>query len=110
MVEDNPQTLLALPIGITPDKKGEGTTRLLYENVNELKARIAGNTKLHKIMGVIDGMEVDILALNEHKIKFLHKDNKRQGFGKMFHGGEILSRAIGGNIKHHVAASLGRHV
>ena len=82
----------------------------MYENVNGLQAKITGNQKLHKALGIIGDLEVDIFALNEHKINFLHKDNRRQGLGKLFHGGERLSRAIGGNIKHPVASTLGRHV
>jgi hypothetical protein len=109
-VDTNSLTQLSQPIGITPGKKGEGITRILYENVNGLPAKITGNHKLQTALGIIDDLEVDLFALNEHKINFLHKDNRKQGLGKMFHGGETLSRAIGGNLKHPVAKTLGKHI
>lgn len=61
-------------------------------------------------MGIIDDMEVDVLAFNEHKINFAHKDNRRHGLAKLFNGGETLTRAVGGNLKHPIAKSLGKRM
>jgi hypothetical protein len=96
---------LLTPLGITPSTKGEGITRILYENINGLQAKITGNEKLHKIMENVDDLEVDLSAFNEHKINFKHKESKCQGLGKLLDGGE--TRAIGGNISHPFANSLG---
>lgn len=103
------QQLLA-PIGITPGKKGEGITRIMYENLNGLPARVSGNKKLQKLMGNIDHLEVDLFACNEHKINSVHKDNKRCALGRLFDGGEVLSRTIGGNFKHPIARSMGKRI
>jgi hypothetical protein len=102
--------LLLNPIGISPGKKGDGITRVMYENLNGLPARVSGNTKLQKLMGNIDHLEVDLFAFNEHKINGLHKDNKRSALGRLFNGGEVLSRTIGGNFKHPIAKSMGRRM
>ncbi len=98
------------PIGIRPGQTGEGIFRLMYENLNGLPARISGNPKLTKIMGNIDELEVDLFGFNEHKINCLHKDNKRVSLGQMFDGGEVLSRAIGGNFKHFIAQTMGKRM
>lgn len=98
------------PIGIKPGSKGAGLTRLYYENLNGIQARITDNTKRERIMEIIDEMEVDLLAFNEHKINFLHAENRRHGLGTIFNGGETLTRAIGGNIKHPVAKRFGRRM
>ena len=97
---------LLQPIGIAPGPKGEGVTRLFYENLNGITASISNNHKLQKAMGIIDDMEVDVFAFNEHKINFAHNENRRQGLAKLFNGGETLTRAAGGNIKHPIAKSL----
>jgi hypothetical protein len=93
-----------------PRKKAEGTARLLYENLNGMPSRITGNGKLHKAMEIIEEMEIDMFAFNEHKINFTHKEHRRTGLGKLFHGGETLTRAVGGNFKHPIAQSLGKRM
>jgi hypothetical protein len=99
---------LLTPIGIIPCNKGDGVTRILYENVNGLPAKISNNEKLAKLMENIDDLEVDLFAFNEHKINFKHKVNRRQGLGKLLDGGETLTRAVGGNISHPFSSSLGK--
>lgn len=103
------QSLLS-PVGIIPSQKGDGTTRILYENLNGLSSQISGNHKLTKSMGIIDDMAVDIFVFSEHKINFAHRDNKRQGLAKLFNGGETLTHAVGGNITHPVARTLGKRM
>ena len=103
------QALLS-PIGMAPTSKREDTTRLFYENLNGLSPHIPGNQKLQKTMGIIDDLEVDIFAFNEHKINFAHKENKRTGLSKLFNGGETLTRATGGNFSHPIAKTLGRRM
>jgi len=97
-------------IGISPGKKGDCIPRLMYENLNGLSTHISGNKKLQKRMENIDGMEVDLFAFNEHKINGLHKDNKWNSLGKLCNGGEVLTKAIGGNLIHPIARSLGKRM
>ena len=59
-------------------------------------------------MGIIDEMIIDVFAFNEHKMNFMHRNNRRTGLGKLFHSGETLTRAIRGNFKHPVAQSLAK--
>jgi hypothetical protein len=63
-----------------------------------------------KTMGIIDDMAVDVFAFNEHNINFTHRDNTRHGLAKLFNGGETLTQAIGGNIKHPIAKALGKRM
>lgn len=105
----NNSTLLS-PIGICPGKKREGITRIMYENLNGIPARVTGNGKLHKAMEIIDEMEVDVFAFNEHKINFKHRDNRKAGLGTILNGGETLTRAVGGNFKHPIAKTLGKRM
>jgi len=58
----------------------------------------------------VDELEIDILTFNEHKIIFQHKDNRRTGLGKLFHGGETMTRSVGGNIKHPFAKQFGHRM
>jgi hypothetical protein len=99
---------LLQPIGITPGPKGNGITQIFYENLTIISTNLSNNYKLQKTMGIIDDMEVDVFAFNEHKINFAHKENCRQGLTKIFHGGETLTRATGGSLKHPVARTLGK--
>ena len=102
------QSSLLNPLGVIPGSKADGVTRLFYENVNGIATHISGNEKLEKVKGILDDMEVDLFAFNEHKINFAHRDNKKNGLAKLFNGGETLTRAVGGNLKHPVAKTLGR--
>ena len=79
--------------GRAPGRKGEGVTRLLYENRNGLNNRLCGNEKLDKARQIYDDLEADIVAGNEHRLNLRHKKNKN-GFRQMFNGGEADIRAI----------------
>ena len=54
---------------VAPGKKSEGITRIIYENVNNIINRISNNEKLDKDKGLIDELEVDVVAYNEHKMR-----------------------------------------
>ena len=46
----------------------------------------------------MDELEVDLLAINEHKMRMGHKLN-RNGLSQMFNGGEAEIRSVmGGNV------------
>ena len=46
----------------------------------------------------MDELEVDLLAINEHKMRMGHKLN-RNGLSQMFNGGEADIRSVmGGNV------------
>jgi len=99
-----------MPIGIVPGKKGDKVTQLLYENQNGLPAKVSDNMKRTKVMGIIDEMEIDVYAFNEHKINTLHPENHHAGFGMLFNREETLTWSIGGNIKHLGANLLGQRM
>ena len=107
-VQENQELLN--PIGLIPCSKREDSTRLFYENLNGMSPHISGNTKLEKTMGIIDDMEIDVFAYNEHKINFAHKENRRSGLSKLFNGGETLTQSTGGNFSHPVAKTLGKRM
>ena len=52
--------------GTEPGEKGDGITRIIYENLNGLNSRISSNEKLDKAKEIIDGLEADLVAYNEH--------------------------------------------
>ena len=54
---------------VAPGKKSEGITRIIYENVNNIINRISNNEKLDKAKGLIDELEVDVVAYIEHKMR-----------------------------------------
>ena len=81
--------------GVAPNKKAEGVTRLLYENVDGIRNRICNNDKLDKAKELIDELGVDVVAYNEHKMRMGHKDN-RNGMSQMFNGGEAEIRSVVG--------------
>jgi len=85
--------------GVAPRKKADGIVRLIYEDVNELNSRMTDNEKLNKIRDVIDELEVDIAAFNEHRMNLRHKDN-RNGFSQLFRGGEADIRSVAANNVH----------
>ena len=48
--------------GIAPKKKGEGVTRVIYENPNGFSSRINRNEKIEKAKEIIDKLEADVVA------------------------------------------------
>ena len=85
--------------GVAPGKKSKGVTRLIYWNVDGINNRIGENEKLEKAKGLIDELEVNIAALNEHKMRLGHKLN-RNGLSQMFNGGETKIRSVIGSNVH----------
>lgn len=72
---------------------------LIYDNVDGINNIIRGNEKLEKAKGLIDELEVDIAALNEHNMRLGHKLN-RNGLSQMFNGGETEIRSVMGSNVH----------
>ena len=73
--------------GVPPGRKGEGITRLIYENLNGIQSCLSNkNEKLEKARRVIDDLQADVVCYNEHHQNLRHKAN-RNGFRQMFNGG-----------------------
>ena len=72
--------------GVAPEKKADGVTRILYENMSGLNSRIHNNTKLDKAKELIDELEADLVTYNEHRINLRHKANSNR-FSQLFRGG-----------------------
>eukprot|EP00956_Cyclotella_meneghiniana_P027275 scaffold60862_cov41-Cyclotella_meneghiniana.AAC.5 len=89
-------------IGIAPGRKADGIVRMVYENVNGLHATIGGNEKLEKLKVILDDLEADIFAFNEHKNNLKHKRNRRYGLNQLFFGGETMVRGIWGSNRHEI--------
>ena len=86
--------------GTPPGRKGEGITRLIYENLNGLQSTLSSkNEKLEKARRVIDKLRADVVCYNEHRQNLRHKANWN-GFRQMFNGGETELRAIASNNGH----------
>ena len=79
--------------GLPPGQKGEGVTRVIYENQNGLQSTLSKNEKLDKARQVINDLQADVVHYNEHRQNLKHKTN-RDGFCQMFNGGETDLRAI----------------
>ncbi len=72
--------------GLPPGWKGEGVTRVIYENSNGLQSALSKNEKLDKARQVINDLQADVVCYNEHCQNLKHKTN-RNGFCQMFNGG-----------------------
>lgn len=60
---------------------------------------MSGNNKLFHLRELIDTLEVDVAAFNEHRINLKHKTNVN-GFWKMFQGGKAEVRAVAKHNTH----------
>jgi hypothetical protein len=90
--------------GATPGSKGEGVTRLIYENVNGLNNRMCNNEKLDRARELIDELEADVVAYNEHRLNMAHKLNIN-GFNQLFKGGESEVHSV---VSHNVHENIGK--
>jgi hypothetical protein len=91
---------------VPPGWKGEGTTRLIYKNLNGLQSTLLSkNEKLEKARRVIDDLQADVVCYNEHRQNLRHQANKN-GFCQMFNGGETDLRAI---ASHNVHENVGKY-
>ena len=90
--------------GVPPGRKGEGITRLIYENLNGLQSTLSSkNEKLEKAQRVIDDLQANVVCYNEHRQNLWHKAN-RNGFHQMLNGEETDLQAI---ASHNVHESVG---
>ena len=80
--------------GIAPMSKGEGVTRLIYENANGISNKLSNNEKVERAKELHDSLEVDIVAYNEHRLNMAHKHNIN-GFNQLFRGGEAANTISG---------------
>jgi hypothetical protein len=90
--------------GFAPPKKGEGTVRLIYENVNGFSNRLSGNAKVERARQIHDELEVDMAAYCEHHLNMRHKKNVN-GFNQLFKGGEAAVQSV---VAHNVHENVGR--
>ncbi len=79
--------------GLPPGWRGEGVTRVIYENLNGLQSTLSKNEKLDNAWLVINDLQADVVCYNEHCQNLKHKTN-RNGFCQMFNEGETDLRAI----------------
>ncbi len=79
--------------GLPPGRKGEGVTRVIYENLNGLQSMLSKNEKLDKARQVINDLQANVVCYNEHRQNLKHKANCN-GFCQMLNGGETELRAI----------------
>jgi hypothetical protein len=92
--------------GVPPGRKGEGITRLIYENLYGIQSTLSNkNEKLEKAHRGIDDLQADIVCCNKHRQNLHHKAN-RNGFRQMFNGGETDLQAI---ASHNVHESVGKY-
>ena len=85
--------------GAAPGSKAEGVVRLIYENANGINSRLSNNDKLDKAKELIDDLEADIVAYNEHRLNLAHKQN-RNGFSQLFRGDEAEIRSVAAHNVH----------
>jgi hypothetical protein len=53
--------------GLAPGRRGDGVTRLIYENLNGLQSTLSNkNKKLEKALRVIDDMQANIVCYYKH--------------------------------------------
>ena len=62
--------------GVAPGKKGEGVTRVIYENPNGFNSWITCNEKLEKAQKNIDELEAGVVEYSEHRLNYKSKDNR----------------------------------
>ena len=89
--------------GLLPSK-GEGITRLIYENVNGINNRLSNNDKVEKAKEIHDDLEVDVVAYNEHRLNLKHKANVN-GFNQLFRGGESTIQSV---VAHNVHENISK--
>ena len=90
--------------GFLPASEGEGVIRLMYENANGINNRMSNNLKVEKAKEIINELEVDLVAYNEHKLNMRHRQNSN-GFNQLFRGGESAIQSV---VSHNVNENIGR--
>ncbi len=89
---------------MAPASKLEGVTQLIYENANGISNKMCNNDKVEKAKEIIDVLEVDIAAYNEHHLNMQDWQNVN-GFSQLFKGGEALIRLA---VAHNVHENIGK--
>ena len=89
---------------IAPMSKGEGVTRLIYENANGISNKLSNNEKVERAKELHDSLEVDIVAYNEHRLNMAHKHNIN-GFNQLFRGGEAAIQSV---VAHNTHGDVGK--
>lgn len=85
--------------GMSPGKKVEGISRLIYENVDGLHTTIPNNDKLEKGKEIIDDLEAYIIAYSEHKMTMWHKLHQHE-MSQIFNGRESELISVADNNVH----------
>jgi exonuclease III len=98
LLEDKKELLEVL--GWAPGQKAEGVTRLVYQNLNGIMARLSGNDKLEKLKLILDDLEADVFGFNEHRVNKKHRDNKKHSLVQLFDGGKSLVKGVWCHNKH----------
>ncbi len=90
--------------GVAPTSKPEGVIRLIYKNVNGISNNLINSNKVEKAKEIIDKLEVDIVAYNEHHLNMQDWQNVN-GFNQLFKGGEAAIQSV---VAHNVHKNIGR--
>jgi hypothetical protein len=99
LLEEKKELLQVQVIGTAPTAtKPDGILRLAYQNVDTLLASFLNNAHLNESKEVLNDLEADTFAFNEHRNHLHHQDNKRHSLRQLFQGGETMVRGIGGSI------------
>jgi hypothetical protein len=89
---------------VAPTSKAEGVTRLIYENANGINNKLSNNDKVKKAKEIINELEADIVAYNEHQLNMQDQQNVNS-FNQLFKGGEA---AIQSMVVHNVHVNIGK--
>ncbi len=90
--------------GAAPASKPEGVIWLIYENANGISNKMSNNEKVEKAKEIMNDLEVDIVAYNEHRLNMRDRQNVN-GFGQLFNGGEATIQAL---VAHNVHKNIGK--
>ncbi len=75
---------------------------MVYKNVNGIGNRLSGNEKVEKAKEILDELEVDIVAYNEHRLNM--KDGRNvNGFNQLFKGGKVAIQSV---VAHNVHKNI----
>ncbi len=84
--------------------KAEGVICLIYKNVNGINNRLSNNDKVEIAKEIIDNLEMDIVAYNEHRLNMQDRHNVN-GFSQLFKGGEGAIHSV---VAHNVHENFGK--
>jgi hypothetical protein len=90
--------------GVTLASKPEGVIRLIYENVNSISNKLSKKDKVEKSMEIIDKLDVDIVAYNEHNLN-MQDWQSVNSFNQLFKEGEVAIQSV---VVHNIHKNIGR--